>query len=122
MCIRDRYDIVCNGVELSSGALRNHVPEITLRAFALAGYKQREVEERFGALLRAFAYGAPPHGGAAPGLDRIIMLLSGADHLRDVIAFPMNQQARDLTLGAPSPLDKERLRELELMPLPKTKS
>lgn len=109
-----QYDIVCNGIELSSGAIRNHLPEVMAKAFAIAGYDERQLEERFGALWRAFHYGAPPHGGAAPGIDRMVMLLAGADNLRDVIAFPMNGQAKDVTLGAPSEVSAERLRELGL--------
>ena len=107
-----QYDIVCNGVELSSGAIRNHKPEILLKAFELAGYDQGEVEKRFGAMNNAFKYGTPPHGGIAPGIDRIVMLLSGSDNIREVIAFPMNQQAQDILMGAPSKVSNEQLEEL----------
>tara|TARA_B100000683_G_scaffold161552_1_gene155811 strand:- start:312 stop:779 length:468 start_codon:yes stop_codon:yes gene_type:complete len=107
-----QYDIVCNGVELSSGAIRNHKPEILLKAFEIAGYNQEEVEKRFGAMNNAFKYGTPPHGGIAPGIDRIVMLLSGSDNIREVIAFPMNQQAQDILMGAPSKVSKEQLNEL----------
>ena len=107
-----QYDIVCNGVELSSGAIRNHKPEILLKAFEIAGYDQGEVEKRFGAMNNSFKYGTPPHGGIAPGIDRIVMLLSGSDNIREVIAFPMNQQAQDILMGAPSKVSNEQLNEL----------
>ena len=107
-----QYDIVCNGVELSSGAIRNHKPEILLKAFEIAGYDQGEVEKRFGAMNNAFKYGTPPHGGIAPGIDRIVMLISGSDNIREVIAFPMNQQAQDILMGAPSEVSNEQLSEL----------
>jgi aspartyl-tRNA synthetase len=109
-----QYDIVCNGVELSSGAIRNHRPDVMYKAFEIAGYRREEVEARFGGMLNAFKYGAPPHGGSAPGIDRIVMLLAGESNLREVIAFPMNQQAQDLMMGAPSAVPPERLRELHL--------
>jgi aspartyl-tRNA synthetase len=109
-----QYDIVCNGCELSSGAIRNHRPDILYRAFEIAGYAKAEVDEQFGALGRAFALGAPPHGGIAPGIDRIVMLIAGEPNIREVIAFPMNQRAQDLLMGAPSVVDDARLRELNL--------
>ncbi|MEM1151649.1 MAG: aspartate--tRNA ligase [Pseudomonadota bacterium] len=109
-----QYDIVCNGIELSSGAIRNHRPEIMLKAFEMAGYGPEVVEAEFGGMLNAFRYGAPPHGGIAPGVDRIVMLLAEVDNLRDVTLFPMNQQARDLMMGAPSPVDEKQLRELNI--------
>lgn len=117
-----QYDIVCNGVELSSGAIRNHDPEIMLRAFEIAGYSREEVEARFGGMLNAFRYGAPPHGGSAPGIDRIVMLLADEPNIREVILFPMNQQAEDLMMGAPAPVPPERLKELHIkldLPPPK---
>ena len=109
-----QYDIVCNGVELSSGAIRNHLPEVMYKAFSIAGYSREEVEAQFGGLLAAFKYGAPPHGGSAPGIDRIIMLLADEPNIREVIAFPMNQQAQDLLMQAPAEVPMERLRELHI--------
>jgi aspartyl-tRNA synthetase len=117
-----QYDIVCNGVELSSGAIRNHRPDIMIKAFAIAGYDAKEVEQRFGGLFQAFQYGAPPHGGCAPGIDRIVMLLADEPNIREVIAFPMNQQAQDLLMGAPAEVEPERLKELHIrLDLPKPK-
>jgi aspartyl-tRNA synthetase len=117
-----QYDLVCNGVELSSGAIRNHKPEIMEKAFAIAGYPKEELEQRFGGMLRALQYGAPPHGGIAPGVDRIVMLLCGEDNLRQVVMFPMNQQAEDLLMGAPSEVSEKQLKELHIrLALPKKK-
>ncbi|HKR19633.1 MAG TPA: aspartate--tRNA ligase [Stellaceae bacterium] len=109
-----QYDIVCNGVELSSGAIRNHRPDIMYKAFAIAGYSASDVESRFGGMLNAFKFGAPPHGGSAPGIDRIVMLLADTPNIREVVAFPMNQQAQDLLMQAPAPVPPERLRELHI--------
>ena len=109
-----QYDIVCNGVELSSGAIRNHRPDIMLKAFGIAGYDASVVEEKFGGMLRAFRFGAPPHGGIAPGIDRIVMLLAHEPNIREVILFPMNQQAQDLLMGAPNEVDERHLRELHI--------
>ena len=109
-----QYDIVCNGVELSSGAIRNHRPDIMLRAFEIAGYGPDEVQRRFGGMLNAFRFGAPPHGGLAPGIDRIVMLLAQEPNLREVIAFPMTQSAEDLLMNAPSPVSEKQLRELHI--------
>ena len=109
-----QYDIVCNGVELSSGAIRNHLPEIMLKAFDIAGYEASVVEEEFRGMLNAFRYGAPPHGGFAPGVDRIVMLLAGEENLREVTMFPMNQQAEDLMMNAPSTVPNHALRDVHL--------
>ncbi len=109
-----QYDIVCNGIELSSGAIRNHRPDIMVRAFEIAGYTAADVEARFGGMLSAFRYGAPPHGGSAPGIDRMVMLLADEPNIREVILFPLNQQGEDLMMGAPAPVDAKRLKELSL--------
>ena len=109
-----QYDIVCNGVELSSGAIRNHVPEIMYKAFEIAGYSKDQVHEKFGGMINAFTYGVPPHGGIAPGIDRIVMLLAQEKNIREVILFPMNQQAQDLMMLAPAEVDKPTLDELNL--------
>jgi len=109
-----QYDIVCNGIELSSGAIRNHRPDVMIRAFEIAGYPASEVEARFGGMLNAFRYGAPPHGGSAPGIDRIVMLLADEPNLREVILFPLNQQGEDLMMGAPAEVTPQRLKELSL--------
>jgi aspartyl-tRNA synthetase len=109
-----QYDIVCNGVELSSGAIRNHLPEIMYKAFAIAGYTQADVENRFGGMLNAFKFGAPPHGGSAPGIDRIVMLLADEPNIREVVAFPMTQGAVDLLMQAPNSVDPMRLKELHI--------
>jgi aspartyl-tRNA synthetase len=109
-----QYDIVCNGVELSSGAIRNHRPDVMRKAFAIAGYGENTLEQKFGGMLRALSLGAPPHGGIAPGIDRIVMLLCGEENLREVVLFPMNQRAEDLLMGAPSEVSPKQLRELHI--------
>jgi aspartyl-tRNA synthetase len=115
-----QYDIVCNGVELSSGAIRNHRPEIMKKAFAIAGYDEDVLEKKFGGMLHALSLGAPPHGGIAPGIDRIVMLLAGEENLREVVLFPMNQRAEDLMMGAPSEVTAKQLKELSIrLDLPK---
>ncbi len=117
-----QYDIVVNGVELCSGAVRNHKPEIMVKAFEIAGYSQAEVERQFGGMLNAFRFGAPPHAGMAPGIDRIVMLLAGAENIREVIAFPLNQQAQDLMMNAPSEVADKQLRELHIRTAPPLKA
>jgi len=109
-----QYDIVCNGIELSSGAIRNHVPELMYKLFEIAGYDKKNVDEKFSGMINALSYGAPPHGGIAPGIDRIIMLLAGEKNIREVTMFPMNQNAQDLMMNAPSNVDNDQLKELNL--------
>ena len=109
-----QYDIVCNGIELSSGAVRNHDTNIMVKAFEIAGYSKEHIEEKFPALFNAFQYGAPPHAGIAPGVDRMLMLLAGTDTIRDVIAFPMNSKAQDLMMGAPGNVTKEQLQDVHI--------
>ena len=109
-----QYDIVCNGVELSSGAIRNHIPELMYKLFSLAGYSKKDVDEKFSGMINAFSYGAPPHGGIAPGIDRIVMLLAGTENIREVTLFPMNQNAQDLMMKAPSEVDENQLKELNI--------
>ena len=117
-----QYDIVCNGIELSSGAIRNHLPEVMYKAFNMVGYSNEEVDKRFGGMISAFKFGAPPHGGCAPGVDRIVMLLADEPNIREVIAFPFNQKAQDLMMKAPANVDMERLQELHILPvMPKKK-
>jgi len=110
-----QYDIVCNGIELSSGAIRNHVPELMYKLFSIAGYKKEKVDEKFSGMINALSYGAPPHGGIAPGIDRIVMLLANEKNIREVTMFPMNQNAQDLMMNAPSDVNEEQLRELGLV-------
>ena len=114
-----QYDLACNGYELLSGAIRNHKPEIMYRAFEIAGYPNSEVDKRFGGMVKAFKYGAPPHGGCAAGIDRIVMLLAGEANIRQVIMFPMNQRAEDSLLNAPSDPTNAQLRDLGLRLAPK---
>ena len=109
-----QYDIVCNGVELSSGAVRNHRPDVMVKAFEIAGYSRKDIEERFSALFNAFHYGAPPHAGMAPGLDRIVMLLTGQENIREITAFPLNGNAQDLMMGAPSQVSEQQLRDAHI--------
>ena len=109
-----QYDIVVNGIELSSGAVRNHDIEIMIKAFTMAGYTEEEVKSKFGALFNAFQFGAPPHAGVAPGIDRMLMLLSDSETIREVIAFPLNSKAEDLLMGAPSTVRREQLREVHI--------
>ena len=109
-----QYDIVCNGIELSSGAIRNHIPELMYKLFSLAGYSEKDVNEKFSGMINALSYGAPPHGGIAPGIDRIVMLLAGKENIREVTLFPMNQNAQDLMMQAPSEVDENQLKELSI--------
>ena len=109
-----QYDIVCNGIELSSGAIRNHIPELMYKLFSIAGYDKKLVDEKFSGMINALSYGAPPHGGIAPGIDRIIMLLAVEKNIREVTMFPMNQNAQDLMMNAPSKISDEQLKELNL--------
>jgi len=109
-----QYDIVCNGVELSSGAIRNHRPDIMYKAFEIAGYSHEEVDTNFSGMINAFKFGAPPHGGSAPGIDRIVMLLADEPNIREVILFPMNQKAEDLMMNAPAPVMPKQLKELHI--------
>ena len=109
-----QYDIVCNGIELSSGAIRNHIPELMFKLFSVAGYSEKDVNEKFSGMINALSYGAPPHGGIAPGIDRIVMLLAGKENIREVTLFPMNQNAQDLLMQAPSEVDENQLKELSL--------
>ena len=118
-----QYDLVCNGYELASGGIRNHRPDTMVKAFGVAGLKAEDVEARFGALYRAFQYGAPPHGGMAAGIERMVMLLTGCTTVRDVALFPMNQQANDLLMGAPSEASNKQLNELHIrLNLPQKKA
>ena len=107
-----QYDIVCNGMKLSSGAIRNHIPELMYKLFSIAGYSKKDVNEKFSGMINAFSYGAPPHGGIAPGIDRIVMLLAGKENIREVTLFPMNQNAQDLMMQAPSEINESQLKEL----------
>ena len=109
-----QYDIVCNGIELSSGAIRNHIPELMYKLFSIAGYNKEKVDEKFSGMINALSYGAPPHGGIAPGIDRIVMLLANEKNIREVTMFPMNQNAQDLMMSAPSEVNEEQLKELGL--------
>ena len=109
-----QYDIVCNGIELSSGAIRNHIPQLMYKLFSIAGYDKKQVDEKFSGMINALSYGAPPHGGIAPGIDRIVMLLANEKNIREVTMFPMNQNAQDLMMNAPSEVNEYQLKELNL--------
>ena len=109
-----QYDIVCNGIELSSGAIRNHLPELMYKLFSIAGYSKKDVNEKFSGMINAFSYGAPPHGGIAPGIDRIIMLLADKENIREVTLFPIDQNAQDLMMQAPSEVKEQQLKELSI--------
>ena len=116
-----QYDIVCNGIELSSGAVRNHDPQIMVKAFEIAGYDESVIEKKFSALYNAFKFGAPPHAGIAPGVDRMIMLLANEPNIREIIAFPMNKNAQDLLMNAPTEVTEKQLREanIQIRPIQK---
>ena len=116
-----QYDLVCNGEEISSGAIRNHLPELMYKVFSKVGYSKEEVNVKFEGMIKALSYGAPPHGGMAPGIDRIVMLLAGKDNIREITLFPMNQQAEDLLMGAPSKPNEEQLKELNIKVIEKKK-
>ena len=109
-----QYDLVCNGYEISSGAIRNHLPDLMYKVFSKVGYSKEEVNSKFEGMIKALSYGAPPHGGMAPGIDRIVMLLAGKDNIREVTLFPMNQNAQDLLMGAPSKPNEIQLKELNI--------
>jgi aspartyl-tRNA synthetase len=109
-----QYDIVCNGIELSSGAIRNHIPELMYKLFSIAGYDKKSVEEKFSGMINALSYGPPPHGGIAPGIDRIVMLLANEKNIREITMFPLNQNAQDLLMNAPSEVNENQLKELNL--------
>ena len=109
-----QYDIVCNGIELSSGAIRNHKPDLMYKLFEVAGYSKEKVNEKFSGMINALSYGAPPHGGIAPGIDRIVMLLANEKNIREVTMFPLNQNAQDLMMNAPSDVDENQLKELNI--------
>ena len=113
--VLSQYDLVCNGVELSSGAVRNHDPEIMVKAFWMVGLGEDDVKAKFPAMYHAFTYGAPPHAGIAPGVDRMVMLLAGEDSIREIIPFPMNKNAQDVMMGAPSTVDQKQLDELNIV-------
>ena len=119
--LANQYDLVCNGLEISSGAIRNHLPDLMYKVFSKVGYSKDEVNNKFGGMIRALSYGAPPHGGIAPGIDRIVMLLTDTINIREVTLFPMNQNAQDLLMGAPSEASKQQLDELSIKIQPKKK-
>ena len=116
-----QYDLVCNGYEISSGAIRNHLPDLMYKVFSKVGYSKEEVNKKFGGMVKALSYGAPPHGGMAPGIDRIVMLLAGKNNIREITLFPMNQNAQDLLMGAPSAANETQLKELNIKVLEKKK-
>ena len=116
-----QYDLVCNGYEISSGAIRNHLPELMYKVFSKVGYSKKEVNSRFEGMIKALSYGAPPHGGMAPGIDRIVMILAGKENIREITLFPMNQNAQDLLMGAPSTPNETQLKELSIKVIEKKK-
>ena len=116
-----QYDLVCNGYEISSGAIRNHLPELMYKVFSKVGYSKKEVNEKFSGMIKALSYGAPPHGGMAPGIDRIVMLLANKSNIREITLFPMNQNAEDLLMGAPAKVKESQLKELGIKVVEKKK-
>ena len=116
-----QYDLVCNGFEISSGAIRNHLPDLMYKVFSKVGYSKEDVNSKFGGMIKALSYGAPPHGGMAPGIDRIVMLLADKSNIREITLFPMNQNAEDLLMGAPSKVSENQLKELNIKVLDKNK-
>ena len=116
-----QYDLVCNGYEISSGAIRNHLPELMYKVFSKVGYSREEVNSKFEGMIKALSYGAPPHGGMAPGIDRIVMILAGKENIREVTLFPMNQNAQDLLMGAPSKPNEPQLKDLNIKIVEKKK-
>ena len=112
--LAEQYDLVCNGIELSSGAIRNHLPNMFYKVFSKAGYSEENVNKKFGGMIKALSYGAPPHGGIAPGIDRIVMLLANVENIREITLFPLNQNAQDLLMNAPSEATDEQLKELNI--------
>ena len=116
-----QYDLVCNGYEISSGAIRNHLPDLMYKVFSKVGYSEKDVNDKFEGMIKALSYGAPPHGGMAPGIDRIVMLLAGKNNIREVTLFPMNQNAQDLLMGAPLKPQESQLKELSIKILEKKK-
>ena len=116
-----QYDLVCNGYEISSGAIRNHLPDLMYKVFSKVGYSKEDVNKKFEGMIKALSYGAPPHGGMAPGIDRIVMLLAGKDNIREVTLFPMNQNAQDLLMGAPTKASELQLKDLNITILEKKK-
>ena len=120
--LAEQYDLVCNGYELSSGAIRNHLPKMFYKVFSKVGYNKEEVNKKFGGMIKALSYGAPPHGGMAPGVDRIVMLLANVENIREITLFPLNQNAQDLLMNAPSSVSEKQLKELSIKTVKKDKN
>ena len=120
--LAEQYDLVCNGIEISSGAIRNHLPKMFYKAFSKVGYLKKDVDKKFGGMIKALSYGAPPHGGMAPGIDRIVMLLANVENIREITLFPLNQNAQDLLMNAPSVVTNQQLKELNIKTVKKNKN